>query len=712
VTPPRRLDRERIVRRHDPVFTAPHPADVLTVGNGDIAMTVDLSGLQTFPAFHELRPDPLRVPREHGDAGLPAQPVRPYSKDDYQIPLRTQSNWGWYRTRTDRGYLDDDATSLYPTARGLVPYLDRMGLQRPTDHIPPELEAGAWLHSNPRRLHLGRLALCGVGGFRAPSHPSELTDPRLHLDLWTGTVTAEYSLNGAPVRVTTAAHPESATFAVRVESSLVAEGLAVQWCFDEQPDDLAAFEHPVRCGTSWHTDDDACIAVRTVEQSEYTVAVRSSGCLEVDEPGQRAIATSEGDTLEVVVTLGDRSASPPTSATAGEVFTASRDWWDAYWRDGAAVSFAGSSSRAATELERRIVLSQYLTVVNCAGSMPPQETGLTYNSWAGKFHLEMHWWHSAHFALWGRGGLLERSLDWYARTLPSARAAAELQGYAGARWPKQTDPSGRESPSEIGVFIIWQQPHIIHLLELLRRSGRSDRELARHLPLIEATAEFMADFVVRTQDGHELPPPLVPAQESYFPDRSRTANPTFELAYWSWALRIADEWMSRHGRGRRLEWSEVAQGMRAPRMLEDGTYAAVTSPGYVVREDHPSMLMAFGWLPPVGLIDERTMSRTLDVVDARWDRQSLWGWDFPVMAMTAARLGDVGRAIGYLLCDGPKNHYLGNGHNPQRPGFLSIYLPANGGVLAAVAHIVHALQRGESAPEGWVIEFEGFAMKP
>ena len=47
-----------------------------------------------------------------------------------------------------------------------------------------------------------------------------------------------------------------------------------------------------------------------------------------------------------------------------------------------------------------------IRAVQCAGSHPPQETGLTCNSWYGKFHLEMHWWHAAHFPAWGRAPLL------------------------------------------------------------------------------------------------------------------------------------------------------------------------------------------------------------------------------------------------------------------------------------------------------------------
>ena len=50
----------------------------------------------------------------------------------------------------------------------------------------------------------------------------------------------------------------------------------------------------------------------------------------------------------------------------------------------------------------------YLMAIQCAGSLPPQETGLTFNSWYGKFHLEMHWWHGVHFPLWGRAELFEK----------------------------------------------------------------------------------------------------------------------------------------------------------------------------------------------------------------------------------------------------------------------------------------------------------------
>ena len=144
------------------------------------------------------------------------------------------------------------------------------------------------------------------------------------------------------------------------------------------------------------------------------------------------------------------------------------------------------------------MLSQYLTAIQCAGTMPPQETGLTFNSWFGKFHLEMHWWHAAHFALWNRAALLERSLPWYERILADARARrARRQGYRGRALAedgrRRTDATARRA---IGVFLIWQQPHPIYLAELVYRSDPDRATLERYRELVFESAEFMASYAV------------------------------------------------------------------------------------------------------------------------------------------------------------------------------------------------------------------------
>ncbi len=343
--------------------------------------------------------------------------------------------------------------------------------------------------------------------------------------------------------------------------------------------------------------------------------------------------------------------------------------------------------------------------------MPPQETGLTCNSWSGKFHLEMHWWHAAHFPLWGRVHLLERSLDWYAAILPSARRKAADQGYRGARWPKMVGPEGRDSPSPIGPLLIWQQPHVIAYAELCRRSHPTRATLDRFSDLVMESAEFMASYAAEENGRYVLGPPVIPAQENHPP--RETWNPTFELEYWAYGLAIAQDWRRRLGLPPKPEWERVRAGLSAL-PAKDGVYLAHENcpQTYTDRNrDHPSMLAALGVLQG-SKVDRATMRRTLDKVLATWKWEDTWGWDYPMIAMTAARLDQPERAVAALLMDTPKNHWAISGHNWQRPG-LPLYLPANGGLLAAVALMAGGWPGSPKGvrpgfPQDWRIRAEGF----
>jgi hypothetical protein len=335
--------------------------------------------------------------------------------------------------------------------------------------------------------------------------------------------------------------------------------------------------------------------------------------------------------------------------------------------------------------------------------MPPQETGLTCNSWYGKFHVEMHWWHCAHFALWGRMPLLERSVVWYNTILPSAREKARQQGYRGARWPKMTDPSGRSSPSPVGELLIWQQPHPIALAELCYRAHPSHETLTRYRDVVFESAHFMASFAVDINDRYVLGPPVIPAQENH-PART-TRNPAFELSYWLQELAVAQSWRERMGLSREPLWDEVRTKLSKLPLL-DGVYlAAETCPETFTEKnhDHPSMLCACGLLKGED-VDPGAMRRTLNKVLEIWDWPSTWGWDYPMIAMTAARLGEPEIAVNALFMNSPKNEWLPNGHVYQRPN-LPVYLPANGALLSAVA-LMASLPKG--FPRGnWQVRAEG-----
>ncbi|MNI14539.1 hypothetical protein D3C73_678020 [compost metagenome] len=460
---------------------------------------------------------------------------------------------------------------------------------------------------------------------------------------------------------------------------------------------------------------------RELDDDRYKVGINwSNGQLvEEQEHRYRLIPESYAGELSFVVAFEGAStlvSKAPTAIKCAEIEAASRQHWSTFWEEGAVVELIESSDPRAAELERRIVLSQFLTAIHSAGSLPPQETGLMYNSWFGKPHLEMHWWHAAQFTLWGRTPLLRKSMDWYNHILPVAQEIASSQGYRGARWPKMVDPKGSQGPSNIATLLIWQQPHPIMLAELIyQASDESPEVLATYGAMVRESAEFMASFAVWDEAGQRyvLGPPVIPVQENHAPDD--TINPVFELEYWLYGLKTAQKWQARAGLPFMEEWDQICKLLSRPPISEEHVYLAherCPETFTTFNHDHPSMLMALGVLPGRS-IEPAIMKNTLDKVIREWQWDTAWGWDFPVAAMTAARTGDGKLAVDLLLAEQVKNTYLPNGHNYQRSD-LYAYLPGNGGLLAAIAMMACGWEGAEhdQAPGfpddgSWTVRWEG-----
>jgi hypothetical protein len=412
-----------------------------------------------------------------------------------------------------------------------------------------------------------------------------------------------------------------------------------------------------------------------------------------------------GGDLELVAVFSPEDVDVPTVA---ETMAASAAHWRRFWESGGAIDLVGSTDPRAAELERRIVQSQYVMAVNTAGDLPPQETGLVNNSWHGKFHFEMYFWHAAHWALWGRWPVLRRTLGIYDRLLPSAIERARAQGFRGARWPKCTGPEGRESPGEIHALLVWQQPHVFFFAELDYAAHPTRETLDRWAPILDATADFLASYLVREADGrYVLGPPVHVMSENT--DPARTKNPAFELAYWRFGLRVAQQWRERRGERRSFLWDEALAGL-APLPVEDGLYVLHEGVQKMWQDytfEHPSLTGIYGLLPGDG-IERATMRRTADKVFAAWDFQKVWGWDFPMLAMCAARLGRPEQAVDMLLHDSWRFQFYPSGLPTGGP---FPYLPSSGSLLYAVAMMAAgwpgAKGHAPGFPQGWTVRHEG-----
>lgn len=684
------INRQAVVQRHKVLVAGIDSLSSLSVGNGKFAFTVDATGLQTFP-----------------DA---------YAKG---VPLGTQSEWGWDTFSNTANYKIEEAYKYYDQYGRKVPYTVQLNEpQRVKDAVN-------FYRQNVHRLQLGNIGLELIKADGKTARPADIKNISQQLDPWTGEIKSNFTFEGIPVSVITVGHQDEDIIAASVKSALIKLGrlkirLRFPYATGDWTDVGNNWADPGRhTSTITSNSDKGALVKHQLDSASYFTSFswKTGGRIQEQSKHYFIITPNKKSNAFDFSCLFTSQKNTAPFAEFEAVRTNSISKWKDFWLSGAAVDFSGSTDKRAHELERRVVLSQYLTKIQCAGNFPPQETGLTYNSWYGKPHLEMHWWHGVHFALWGRQALLNKSVDWYFKVKDKAADIAKRQGFDGLRWQKMTDNEGNESPSSIGAMLIWQQPHIITFTELEYRAHPDKKVLEKYKDLVFSTADFMASFAHYDAETkrYVLGPGLIPAQERF--KAETTFNPTYELAYWEWALKTAQQWRIRLGMARNKKWDDVIARL-SPLPKQDGVYLATesatdsyTNPEY--KTDHPSVFGTFGMLPETSLLDKEVMKKTFNLVWDTWTWSDTWGWDFPMTAMTAARLNMPEKAVDGLMMNIRTNTYLVNGHNYQDDR-LRIYLPGNGGLLAAVAMMCAGWDGNKIDNPGfpkdgsWKVRWEGF----
>jgi len=684
------INREAVVRRHTIHIDKVDSLSSLSVGNGNFAFTVDATGMQSFPESYA-----------NG------------------VPLGTQSVWGWHSFPNTENLRIEEAQKVYELEGKKISYTVQVK--------EPERNKRAveYFRVNPHRLQLGNIGMEITKKDGTLATADDIQNINQQLDLWTGIITSSFTVENIPIKVTTVCDPYKDKLAFKIESPLLNEKrIRIRVRF---PYPNGQFKD---IGTNWNNKSvhssvskpgyNSAFIKRVLDTCKYDVNLFWSDKSLFEEKDKHYFLiipqSAKNNRYELTCQFANRFEKAVLTGFKGISQNSIKEW-KRFWQSGGAVDFSGSTDKRAFEIERRVVLSQYLTKIQCSSEFPPQETGLTYNSWFGKPHLEMHWWHAVHFAQWGRPELMERSLDWYFSVADKAKALARRQGFEGLRWQKMTDHDGSESPSSVGAFLIWQQPHFIYMAELLYRSKPTKQTLNKYKELLFATADFMASFPSYNAQTkkYNLGKGLIPAQECF--DAVTTFNPTYELAYWHWALNIAQQWRLRSGLPRNKKWDEIINNL-APLPQANGVYLATEStpdcyaPDSKYLTDHPAVLAAYSTIPANNGLDTTIMKNTFDLVWKIWKWNETWGWDFPLTAMTAARLHMPEKAIEALLMPFRTNTYLINGHNYQDER-LTIYLPGNGGVLNAVAMMCtgtdadKAINIGFPKDGSWKVKWEG-----
>ncbi len=690
------IDRHALVSRHNVVTHEIDPNGAMAIGNGNFAYNFDVTGMQSFPEYYEKT-----------------------------MPIGILSTWVWHSFPNPHGYTLDN----YPMTT--VKKHDRVFVYPGTPMFgaggePPSPHA-AYLRSNPHRFGLARIGLEMTKADGTKMSITDLKNIEQTLDLWTGIVTSSFEIEGVAVHVQSAVYGDRDEVSFIVESPLIAAGrLKVRLAF---PYALGSFGHDYQDWTkpdshqtvmTPHGDNGADFA-RTLDDTHYSVRTKwSAGARLAETDKHQYLLSSSVGGIQLSAWFSPKTIDPEAD-DAATVLTASQNYWQKYWTSGGVVDLAGNDDPRAAELERRIVLSQFLMAVHDGGFLPPQETGLAVNSWFGKFHMEMYWWHSAHWALWGHSDILEKSLSRLPQLMPAGEAMAEREGCKGVKWSKMTDPSGLESPSPIGPALIWEQPHPVYMAELVWRAhkGKDDERavLERYKNVVFETADYMATFVDYDPERNQyvLGPGIASPAEKAFPNYAINLNPNMELGYWKWALETAQEWRARLGLAPDELWAKVIKGL-APLTVRDGVYPAFEVPEVTNAFGMNSWL--YGILPGRG-IDKEVMRKTVGVAGKLQPRAT---WDNPMMAMCSARLGDRESAIRWLAggFESGKNPFRPSGYTIRGIGNAIIetpmYMPANGGWLTAVAMMAAGwdgcTERAPGFPKTWKVRFEGLLPLP
>ena len=674
------IDREAVVKRHRVCTTGTLLKSPAQVGNGKFAFGMDITGLQTF------------------------------------VPFNTLSDWSWHSFPLPEGMRAEDYRPVAVETHGKkIAYELRN---------PDQPELSEWLTKNPHRYNLGRIGFRLLREDGTEAREIDLGNARQEIDLWTGVVYSRFELNRKEVKVRTVCHPDKDMIGVSIESELLNDGNMSIYLDFPYPDGRY-FKHYIgRYDTiSGHTSTFEKLApnsvriTRTMDDTHYYATLDWTGPATFSRESEKAhtflLQPRHTSTFSFTCCFSPEPVADVTEPVAS-IERKSAASWEKYWRSGAAVDLSGSKDPRWLELERRIVLSQYLMRANESGLFPPQESGLVNNGWFGRFHFEMIWWHGVHYGLWNRMECFDNYLNVYKGFMPKALERAKSEGRSGARWPKCTGNFNREWPGSAHAYLIWHEPHPIYFAEMQYRQKPAPETLEKWKDVVLNTADYMADYLFydKKTKQYVLGPPVVVVSENT--DPLQTINPIFELGYFRYGLRTALEWADRLGLSekRTKKWKEVLSKM-APLPVADGvytTYEGIPDMWTKYTYEHPALTGVYGMLPGDG-VDLPTFKHTLEKVCKEWQFNRIWGWDFPMLAMAAARTGQPALAIDMLMH--PSAGFQFDEHGLATGGPFP-YFPSNGALLTAVAMMCGGWDGSEGEAPGfpkdgsWTVRYEGF----
>lgn len=250
---------------------------------------------------------------------------------------------------------------------------------------PAETDISNWLIQNPQRMNIANI---GLQFFGNQVTEENLLDKSQYLDLWEGTIKSSFRYNGSDVAVQVWCHPTQSTVGIEIKSDLISAGeLGV--FLDFPSSDTNKFDAPY-VGV-WNDTSNSTVTMdstqntasfkHTLDSNVDQVVVRwstkASFAGPLNKTNKFVLRPSGSNILQIVADFSLADTTNKRLPTYETISAASRKWWSNYWAHGAFIDLSATQNKSASELQKRIILSQYLVAVNEASYNPPQ----------GKFQL-------------------------------------------------------------------------------------------------------------------------------------------------------------------------------------------------------------------------------------------------------------------------------------------------------------------------------------
>ena len=470
--------------------------------------------------------------------------------------------------------------------------------------------------------------------------PEDLTDVEQRLDLWNGSLRSRFRLEGELVEVETLCHPRLDLVAVRVVSPLLRLGrVAVRVRFPYGSPDTTAADwtkpeaHETRLVNAAPSQRRVSIdgSTATATTSLWPGDQQADSCDRrshelVLEPAGRGRVRGGGRVLtpsDHAATAGLRRHAPRGARALERLLVERRG--DRPLREPRPALARARAPDRPLAVPHRDPVRGALPAPGDAAS--PSTAGTGSSTWRCTGGTRRTSRCGAACPCSSAASATTRAI------LPKARATARRQGYAGARWPKMTDPSGTESPSSVGPFLVWQQPHPIYYAELVYRERPSTAPRSRGTGTW-CSRQRSSWPRSRPGTGNAVRARAAPAGRAGDLPEGRDAQHGVRARLLALGTRDGPALAGAAGTRPR---AALAEGARRSRAAAGARRPATSSPrprpratttraGRAITLRSPARS---GCCPGEG-VDREAMRRSLDWIWAHWSWPDTWGWDYPL----------------------------------------------------------------------------------